>query len=132
MISILLVEDNAIVRQIINDMVLMQDDFDISGLASNGLEALQLLNNGLKTDIVLADLNMEGMDGIELTEKVQKHFPDIKVIILTMHNRAAYLKRALAAGASGYLLKNGDMEELYGAIRKVHAGELVIGADTND
>lgn len=132
MIRILIVEDNAIVRQIMTDMVIMQDDFKVAGTAENGFAALALFKEGIEADIVLADLNMEGMDGIELTENLTTHYDKVKVIILTMHDKAAHLKRALSAGARGYLLKNGDMEELYGAIRKVDAGELVIGADAND
>jgi DNA-binding NarL/FixJ family response regulator len=129
MIKILLVEDNDIVRNIMNDMVVLQDDFDVVGTADNGLTALQLLQNGLHPDIVLADLNMKGMDGIELTERITAAYSNLKVIILTMHAKSAFLERALSAGAKGYLLKNGDMDELYNAIRTVHNGQTVIGAD---
>jgi DNA-binding NarL/FixJ family response regulator len=132
MIRILLVEDNAIVRKIMEDMVVMQDDLEIAGAAANGFEALALLRNGIKADIVLADLNMQGMDGIELTRNITAIDNKLKVIIFTMHDKATYLKRALEAGARGYLLKNGDMEELYEAVRKVLAGELVIGKEANN
>ncbi|MCO5936517.1 response regulator transcription factor [Mucilaginibacter sp. RB4R14] len=131
MIKILVVEDNAIVRELLTDMVGMQDDFEVVGTAENGLAALGLIKDDLVVDIVLADLNMKGMDGIELTENVAVLYADIKVIILTMHAKGAFLKRALAVGARGYLLKNGDMDELYRAIRKVNIGEVVVGVDTN-
>lgn len=132
MIKILVVEDNAIVRQLLTDMIGMQDDFEVAGTAENGLAALKLIKDGLQADIILADLNMKGMDGIELTENVAMLYGDLKVIILTMHAKGAFLKRALAVGARGYLLKNGDMDELYRTIRKVSTGEVVVGAGAND
>jgi DNA-binding NarL/FixJ family response regulator len=131
MIRILLVEDNAIVRGVISNILMLQNDFDIVGTAENGLVALDLLEAGLQTDIVLADLNMKGMDGIELTSKITSSYTGPKVIILTMHAKSAFLQRAMSAGARGYLLKNGDMIEVNTAIRKVHAGEVVIGADAH-
>lgn len=132
MIKLLLVEDNGKVRQIMKDMLTMQDDFDVVGAAENGLKALELLENGLQPDVILADINMTGMDGIKLTEKVAALNNQLKVLILTMFDKAAYLTRAMSAGAKGYLLKNGDMNELYNAIRSVHNGETVIGTDLND
>ena len=131
MIRVLLVEDNAIVRQLMTEMVGMQDDFEVVGVAEDGLAALALLKGGLQADVALTDLNMPGMDGIELAEQVTALYDDPKVIVLTMHAKGAFLKRALAAGARGYLLKDGDMEKLYEAIRKVNAGEVVVGANTD-
>lgn len=130
-IRILLVEDNAIVRQLTNDMLIMQDDFDVVGEAEDGFAALDLLKNGIGTDIILADLNMPGMDGIELTENITAHYDSLKVIVITMHAKAAYFKRAMAAGARGYLLKTGNMNELYNAIRRVSSGEMFIGENVN-
>lgn len=128
-IKILLVEDNVRVRRILEDMLILEGDLAVVGAVSNGLAALQLLDEGLETDIVLADLNMDGMGGIELTEKLTAFHSELKVIVLTMHAKVAYLERVMAAGAYGYLLKNGDMEELYQAIRKVNNGELFISDD---
>lgn len=128
MINVLLVEDNHKVRELLAGLLQAQSGFTVTGKAENGLAALDLLHQGLQADIVLADLNMHHMDGIELTEQVMAHYPTLKVIILTMHAKAAFLKRALAAGARGYLLKNGDMNELYDAITKVYAGQTIIGA----
>ncbi len=131
MINLLLVEDNHKVRELLAGLLQAQKNFTVAAKADNGLAALELLNNGVQADIVLADLNMHEMDGIELTEQVAVNFPNLKVIILTMHAKAAFLKRALTAGARGYLLKNGDMQELYQAITQVYAGEVVIGASVN-
>lgn len=131
MINLLLVEDNHRVRELLAGLLQAQSSFNVVGKAENGLAALGLLQDGLRADVVLADLNMHDMDGIELTEKVMVGYPELQVIILTMHAKTAFLKRALAAGARGYLLKNGDMNELYQAIAQVHAGQTVIGASVN-
>lgn len=127
MLKILIVEDNEVVRTLMADLFAGQNEFEITGLAANGLEALSLLKSGTIADIVLADLNMPDMDGIELTRKIVLQHSDIKVIILTMHENAEYLKRALDAGAKGYLLKDGNMEDVYRAIKRVEAGQLAIG-----
>lgn len=126
MLKILIVEDNEVVRNLMADLFAGQNEFEITGLAANGLEALSLLKGGTIADIVLADLNMPEMDGIELTKKIVLQHSDIKVIILTMHENAEYLKRALDAGAKGYLLKDGNMEDVYRAIKRVEAGQLAI------
>lgn len=131
MIKLLLVEDNHKVRELLAGLLQAQKDFSVAAKAENGLAALELLQNGLEADVVVADLNMHDMDGIELTENIMLKYSALKVIILTMHAKTAFLKRALAAGARGYLLKNGDMQELYQAIIQVYAGEVVIGASVN-
>jgi DNA-binding NarL/FixJ family response regulator len=113
-------------------MLIVQGDFAVVGTAADGLEALKLLKADLQVDIVLADLNMPGMDGIELTKNLTSQYSNLKVMILIMHDKSAYLKRALAAGASGYLLKNGNMDELYDAIREVNAGGMVISTEVTD
>lgn len=132
MISILLVEDNVVVRQILSDMMHFIEDLEVIAAAENGFAALELLENGLKPDIALVDINMPGMDGIKLTENLTADYGYLKVIVLTMHAKTAYRDRAMAAGARGYLLKNGDMKELGKAVRMVYAGELFIGEDVEN
>lgn len=129
MIKILLVEDNEIVRISMAGLIEMESDFEITAQAEDGLEAMELLEDGLEVDVVVTDVNMPRMDGIELTEKISMFYQQIKVIILTMHNKGAFKNRALSAGAKGYLLKNGNMYELYNAITKVLQGEIIIGSD---
>jgi DNA-binding NarL/FixJ family response regulator len=131
MINLLLVEDNHKVRELLAGLLQAQKNFNVVAKADNGWAALEVLQNGLQADIVVADLNMHDMDGIELTEQIMSGYPNLKVIILTMHAKAAFLNRALTAGARGYLLKNGDMQELYQAISQVHAGEVVVGASVS-
>lgn len=123
MIKIILAEDNAIVRSGIIELLNEQPDMEVVGEAEDGFQALKILENGLQPDIVLTDLNMPGMDGLTLTEKLRSAHPQIKVIILTMHLRADFIERARYAGAKGYVIKDGNIEEIYGAIRSVCAGE---------
>lgn len=127
MIRILVVEDNKIVRSSIVMLIGQERDFLIVGEAEDGQAALELLQTGLEVDVVLSDLNMPRMNGIELTEKISAFEVNIKVIILTMHDKETFATRAFNAGARGYLLKSGDMDALCKGIVKVHSGEKVIG-----
>jgi DNA-binding NarL/FixJ family response regulator len=129
MIRVLFAEDNAVVRKGIAGILQKQPDLEIVGEAENGVQALQLLQNGLQPDVLLTDLNMPEMNGVELIHNVANMDIDLPCIILTMHTDKAFMDKALAAGARGYLLKNGDMDELFTCIRNVHSGLLVIGKE---
>lgn len=122
MIHILIAEDNKIVREGTVELLNHQEDMTVIGEAANGIEALQLLQAGIIPDIVLADMNMPEMDGISLTENVIVKFPAVKVAILTMHDKETFIIKALDAGAKGYILKDGDFEALFTAIRTIAAG----------
>lgn len=126
MISIILVEDNQLVRRITAGLLGEYLDLFITATADNGTQAMELITNGVVADLIISDLNMPGMNGIELIKNLKSSFIKIKVIILTMHNNPAYLKLAMDTGASGYLLKDGDIDSLYQAIKKVFAGEQVV------
>jgi DNA-binding NarL/FixJ family response regulator len=129
MIKLLLVEDNDIVRHGIASLLKAEEDMEVIAEANDGLQALELLRSGVHPDIVLTDLNMPEMDGIELTRQIHSsELSAIKVIILTMHSKQIIVDKALQAGAKGYLLKNGDFEELYDAIRGVYQNQLYISA----
>jgi DNA-binding NarL/FixJ family response regulator len=129
MIKVLIVEDNNAVRRGLVGLLNKQNQIAIVGETENGLKAIELLKQGLEADIVLADLNMPIMDGITLTEKLQVLFPLIKVVILTMHTRVEFVDRALKAGVRGYLLKDGDFNEIYEGIHKVYNGEVHISVN---
>jgi DNA-binding NarL/FixJ family response regulator len=129
MIKVLIVEDNNAVRRGLVGLLNKQNQIAIVGETENGLKAIELLKQGLEADIVLADLNMPIMDGITLTEKLQVLFPLIKVVILTMHTRIEFVDRALKAGVRGYLLKDGDFNEIYKGIHKVYNGEVHISVN---
>ena len=122
MIKILVAEDNKVVRKGIIGLLNAEPDMQVVADVENGLEAIELLNDGIIPDVVLADLNMPIMDGIALSDQIAVSFNAVKVIILTMHWRVEFVERALKAGAKGYLLKDGDFEQLMEGIRKVSAG----------
>jgi DNA-binding NarL/FixJ family response regulator len=129
MIKLIVVEDNPIVLDGIVQLIKLQKDMTVIGEAANGYQALQLLEDGLSPDIVLTDLNMPGLSGIDLARQIRILASNmIKVIILTMHAKKSFVAEAFKAGASGYLLKDGDFEELYDAIRQVHLDQLYVSA----
>jgi len=130
MIRIIVAEDNQIVREGMVGLLNDQEDLETVGQAENGLQVLEMLENGTDTDIILSDLNMPVMDGITLTERVRSLYPNIKVVMLTMHLRADFISRTLEAGAHGYILKNGNFEALFEGIRKVYAGDQFVAVET--
>lgn len=126
MIRIIVVEDNSLVREGVIELLNDQEDLEVVGEAEDGFQTLELLDTAIETDIVLTDLNMNEMDGLMLAEKIRSAHPEINVMILTMHVRPDFIERAFEAGAKGYVLKNGKIEDLYDGIRKVFSGEKYI------
>lgn len=123
MINVLLAEDNEVVRRGLTTLLNNTPDISVIGQAANGREVIGLLEAGAAVDIVLADLNMPEMDGIELTAHLAQYYQSVRVVILTMHSKRVYMERALEAGAKGYVLKYAEMDELLCAIRQVFEGE---------
>ncbi len=105
-----------------------QSSAQVVGEASNGIQALEMCEK-LKPDVVLMDLNMPVMNGVDAIRNVKQRFPWIKVIALTVLTEFAYVKSVLKLGAEGYLSKNSDTEELYLAIETVHQGDQFLGKD---
>lgn len=126
MINILLVEDNAVVRKTMAMLLASEKGVKVVGSAEDGNAALRLLASGLCPDIVLADLNMPGMDGIELTAEIRSLYQNMDVVILTMHDKYIFAEKAFAVGAKGYLLKDGDITKLCASITRVRLGETVL------
>ncbi len=122
MISVLIVDDHKLVVEGISLMLSDLEDIKIIGTASNGIEALELIQLK-KPDIVLLDLNMPKMNGLELCKKLHPMQLDTKIIILSMMDEIKLIQRLIQKGADGYLLKNSGKDEVVGAIRKVHNGE---------
>jgi DNA-binding NarL/FixJ family response regulator len=122
MIRLLIAEDSGVVRHGLVKLLGNEQDMSVEGASSNGEAALQLLRAGLQCDVVLADLNMPLMDGFELSTKIHEEFPRLKVIILTMHAKPDFMKRAREAGVAGYLLKHLEPEELSDSIRLICSG----------
>jgi hemolysin D len=123
---ILIVDDQQFVRRMLTHSLEQEAGFEIVGLAESGAEALQCIE-ALQPDIALVDVEMPNMDGITLTQHISDRAPKTKVLVLSMHDEDAYIRRALQAGAKGYLLKNTPAEELSHAIRFVMRGYLQLG-----
>ncbi len=120
-ISILLVEDHIIVRQGLNALLAAEPDFRIVGDTGDGLDAVRLAET-LKPDVIVLDLEIPSLKGLEVTRQVHQRHPNICVIILSMHAKEAYVLEALKNGASGYVLKGSEAQELITAIRLATQG----------
>lgn len=121
-IKVFLVDDHKLIRDGIKAHFDDDERFKVVGEASNGQKALELLKD-VSTDIVLMDINMDEMDGIECTSKINELYPNIKVLALTMLAENQYIKEMLKAGAVGYLLKNSNEQEIKQGIISVCEGE---------
>ena len=119
MIRVLVVDDHAILRDGIRSLLESQDDIIVVGEAENGLDALELVRRA-QPEIVLMDLSMPQMNGLEATRNIKEQFPDVKVLILTQHDSREYIAPALQAGAAGYVLKRSGRREMLNALRQVH------------
>lgn len=122
MIKVLIVEDHALVRLGIRRLLEDIKDFKVVGEASNGEEAIQLAKD-LIPDVVLLDVKMPGMGGLEITRRLVRVSENIKVMAVTAYTNAPFPSRLLQAGAMGYLTKECSLLEMEQAIRKVHSGE---------
>ncbi len=126
-IRVVLVEDHALTRIGLKAALKRTDDIDVVGEASNGEEAIQRVRE-LRPDVVLMDVGMPVMDGIQATGEVSRENPNSRVIMLTQHDNDRDILASLAAGASGYCLKDVEPERLYTAIRSVNAGDAWLDA----
>jgi DNA-binding NarL/FixJ family response regulator len=123
-IKILLVDDHAIIRDGIKLMLKKSTQIEIIAEASNGNKAIDYLNTNPNTiDVVLMDINMPEMNGIEATQFITECYKDIKVLAITMHTEETYITNMLKAGALGYLLKESGTDELITAINTVASGQ---------
>ena len=124
-IRVVIAEDQAMVRGALAALLAIEDDIEIAGQAQNGREALDLVVQ-LTPDIVLTDIEMPEVTGLELAAELKRRHLPVRVVILTTFARAGYLRRALDAGVSGYLLKDAPAATLANAIRRIRAGARVI------
>jgi len=118
-------DDHAMFRQGICALLKSHDDIEIIGEASDGKEAVEKAGQ-LTPHVVLMDIGMPGMGGLAAAEAIRKTYPQVGVLILTIHDREDYFFRALRAGASGYILKGAELEELVEAVQAVARGETYI------
>ncbi|MEM9857044.1 MAG: response regulator transcription factor [Bacteroidota bacterium] len=120
--NIVIVDDHKIVRDGLKLYLENDQNYEIVGEANDGAGAVEIVNDTV--DLVLMDINMEGMDGIETTKELIKKYPSLKIIALTMHNDYQHIKSMMDAGASGYLLKNCDESELKNAVGAVLSDDV--------
>lgn len=124
-ISIILADDHAVLRSGLRLMLNSQEDLEVIGEAENGEQAIRLCREK-QPDIILLDLNMPGLSGLDAIEDIKRDNPGTKILVLTMHDDEGYLKRVLKSGCSGYILKRAADVELISAIRAVYRGELFV------
>lgn len=121
-IRIVIVDDHQMFIDGLKGILEPEPNISIMGTAHNGIELLKLLEN-TATDIILLDVNMPEMNGIEATKEIVKLYPSIKIIMLTMFDTSDYIQKVLKAGAHGYILKNTGKAELLEAIKTVNSGQ---------
>jgi DNA-binding NarL/FixJ family response regulator len=124
---IVLVDDHRLFRACLKSM-LNKEDFQVVGEADDGRDGLRLIAK-LKPQAVITDISMGGRNGIEFTRQIHRDFPDVKVLVVSMHNESRFIMESFAAGASGYLLKDSGFEEVSNALKVVLAGRKYIGPD---
>jgi len=126
--SVMIVDDHDLVRTGLKNILADAGDLDLVGEASSGEDAIRLARQ-LEPDVILMDVGLPGLSGLETTERILKSQPGIRIIVLTAHSEPPLPARLLDIGATGYLTKACDARELVNAVRAVSRGERYIGAD---
>ena len=133
MIRLLLAEDQAMIREALATLLGLEPDLEVVAEAGRGDEVLPALaaaqQSGTPVDVALLDIEMPGMDGICAAAGAHATYPELRIVILTTFGRPGFLRRAMEAGASAFLVKDAPAAELAGAVRRVMAGERVIDPD---
>jgi two-component system, NarL family, response regulator NreC len=124
--KLLLVEDHHIMRRGLASLLTTECDVEIWGEAASGEEAISLLNENSLPDMIIMDVSLPEMNGIETTHAIKSRYPQVKILILSMYNNPTLLHQALQAGASGYILKKSMVEELNAALEQVAQGRQFI------
>lgn len=131
MIKIIIADDHQLFIDGIKSIIKSIKNLEISAEVNNGKQLLEHLSKQ-GCDVILMDINMPDMDGIEATKEVKKRYPNIKIIMLTMYSSRDYIEKLLRVGADGYILKNTGKEELQKAIETVHQGESYFSAEVTE
>ncbi|WP_194765196.1 response regulator [Microbacterium sp. UFMG61] len=124
-IRLLIADDQALVRGALGALLDLEPDLTVIGMASDGAEALRLAEE-LRPDVCLMDIQMPGMDGVEATRRIREASPTTQILIVTTFARPGYLRSALDAGASGFIVKDTPAEQLAEAVRRVNRGVRVL------
>ncbi|MBM7583611.1 DNA-binding NarL/FixJ family response regulator [Bacillus pakistanensis] len=125
MIKLILVDDHAVLRDGLRNIIEMEEDMKVVGEAVSGEEAISKIDK-LQPDLVIMDINMPNQNGVEVTGIIKKKYPQIKVLILTMHNHSEFFMSSIREGADGFLLKDVPSDQVVEAVRTVSKGESVI------
>lgn len=128
MIKVLIADDQELIRQSLRIVLDSRSEFTVTDAVSNGVEVIQSIRRD-KPDVILMDIRMPKMDGVQCTKIVKEGYPDIRIIILTTFDDDEYVYNALRFGASGYLLKGVSMDGLAEAIMTVYQGQAMINPD---
>jgi len=124
--KILIVDDHPLLRQGIKQVIELEEDLKVTGEASSANEAIDMINRD-KPDIAIVDITLAGnVSGIELVKSINERFPDIKALVLTMHDESLYAERAIRAGARGYIMKEVASKNIINAIRTIINDELYL------
>ncbi len=130
MLRVLLVDDHKILRQGLRLLLESEPDIEVIGEAADGAEAVAMVTD-LHPDVLIADLRMPGLNGIELTSIVRECSPETITVVLSMYADEVYVRKAIQAGAKGYVLKESSYDELVIAIREAMAGRCFISPGLN-
>jgi len=130
-INIVLVDDHPVVRKGLRALLEAEPDLSVVGEAASGQEAVDLVER-LKPALLIVDLRMPGLDGLEVTRQVSRRSPHTRVLILSMHANEAYVTEGLRSGATGYVLKDTDSTNLLQAVREVAAGGRYLSPPLSD
>jgi two-component system response regulator NreC len=125
MIDILIADDHAIVRTGLRALLRSEPGLQLVGEATGGYEAIELVGK-TRPDILILDLSMPDLDGIAVTRQLKPQYPDLRILILTVHEDEAMLREAIRAGASGYIVKHAAEAELIAAIKTIRRGDLYV------
>lgn len=128
MIKVLLADDHSIVRAGLRRIVEESGEMEVIAEAADGREAIDQVHETLP-DVAVIDISMPGLDGLEVVSQLRNHYPQLPILILTMHEEGQYVVRAIEAGAMGYLTKQSAPEQLVKAIRRVHSGSRYVTDD---
>jgi DNA-binding NarL/FixJ family response regulator len=127
-LRVILADDHPIVRAGIREAIRELPGVEVVGEVTDGREAFKMVES-VRPNLVLMDISMPGLNGLEAAERIVKKFPDVRVIILSRHDEEAYVWRALKLGASGYVLKKSVIAELKAAVRRVAGGEIYLSQE---
>ncbi len=125
MIKVMIADDQELIRKSLSMLIGSNSDMEIIGMAENGQELIRLVEHR-QPDVIIMDIRMPVIDGVQCTKHILELYPEIKILVLTTFDDDEYISDAIRYGASGYLLKGEPVEEIVSAIRKVYFGDVVL------